>query len=50
MATIARVLSRASGTEVDIETLKTVVMFCGVGLTVSLMCASHGLDLSPGFF
>ena len=34
MATIARVLSRASGTEVDIETLKTVVMFCGVGLTV----------------
>ena len=50
MATIARVLSRASGTEVDIETLKTVVMFCGVGLTVSLMCASYGLDLSAGFF
>jgi hypothetical protein len=25
-------------------------MFCGVGLTVSLLLASYGLDLSPGFF
>jgi hypothetical protein len=50
MATIARVLSRASGTEIDVETIKTLVMFCGVGLTVSLMLASYGLDLSPGFF
>jgi hypothetical protein len=50
MATIARVLSRASGTEIDVETIKTIVMFCGVGLTVSLMLASYGLDLSPGFF
>ena len=50
MATIARVLSRASGTDVDVETIKTLAMFCGVGLTVSLMLASYGLDLSPGFF
>jgi hypothetical protein len=50
MATIARVLSRASGTEIDVETITTIVMFCGVGLTVSLMLASYGLDLSPGFF
>ena len=50
MAAIARVLSRASGIEIDVETLKTLVMFCGVGLTVSLMLASYGLDLSPGFF
>jgi hypothetical protein len=50
MATIARVLSRASGTDVDVETIKTLVMFCGVGLTVSMMLASYGLDLSPGFF
>jgi hypothetical protein len=50
MATIARVLSRASGTDVDVETIKALVMFCGVGLTVSLMLASYGLDLSPGFF
>jgi hypothetical protein len=50
MAAIARALSRASGTEIDVEALKTVIMFCGVGLTVSLMLASYGVDLSPGFF
>jgi hypothetical protein len=50
MAAIARVLSRASGTEVDVETIRTLVMFCGVGLTVSLLLASYGLDLSAGFF
>jgi hypothetical protein len=50
MAAIASALSRASGTEVDVETLKTVVMFCAVGLTVSLVLATYGLDLSPGFF
>jgi hypothetical protein len=50
MTAIARVLSRASGTHVDVETIKTLVMFCGVGLTVSLLLASYGLDLSAGFF
>ena len=44
MATIARALSRASGTQVDVETLKTIVMFCGVGLVVSLLL----LRLEPG--
>ena len=50
MAAIARMLSRASGTEVDVKTLKTLIMFCGVGLTVSMMLASYGVDLSAGFF
>jgi hypothetical protein len=50
MTAIARVLARVSGTQVDVETLKTIVMFCGVGLVVSLLVASYGLDLSPGFF
>jgi hypothetical protein len=50
MAAIARVLSRASGTEVDVEVLKTVAMFCGVGLFVSLLLATNGLDMSAGFF
>jgi hypothetical protein len=50
MSAIARILSRASGLEIDVEILKTLVMFCGVGLTVSLMLASYGLDLSPGLF
>jgi hypothetical protein len=50
MTAIARVLSRAYGIQVDVETVKTIAMFCGVGLTVSLLIASYGLDLSPGFF
>jgi len=51
MAVLAKIiLSRVSRTDVDVETLKTIIMFCGVGLAVSLMCASYGLDLSPGFF
>jgi hypothetical protein len=47
---IAKILSRPSGINLDIETLKTIIMFCAVGLTVSLMCLSHGIDLSPGVF
>jgi hypothetical protein len=35
---------------VYIEALKTIAMFCGVGLTVWLLLASYGLDLSAGFF
>jgi hypothetical protein len=49
-AAIARVLSRFSGTDVEVATLKTIAIFCGVGLLVSLLVASYGLDLSPGFF
>ena len=50
MAAIAKALSRISGTDVDIETLKTIIIFCGVGLMVSLMLMSYGVDLSAGFF
>jgi len=50
MASIAKALSRISGTSVDVETLKMIIMFCAVGLTVSLICMTYGLDLSPGFF
>jgi hypothetical protein len=51
MTAIARVLSRRlPASPSDIETLKTIGMFCGVGLLVSLMLASYGLDLSPGLF
>ena len=35
---------------VEIEVLKTLLMFCGVGLFVSVLLATYGLDLSPGFF
>jgi hypothetical protein len=50
MAAIARALPRASGTPVDVETLKAIVMFCGAGLVVSLLLATNGLDMNAGFF
>jgi hypothetical protein len=50
MAAIARVLSRVSGTDVGVEILKTMAMFCGVGLFVALLVATYGLYLSAGFF
>jgi hypothetical protein len=49
-AAIARGLSRASGTQVDDEALKAIVVFCGIGLVVSLLMATNGLDMSIGFF
>jgi hypothetical protein len=51
LAAIARGLSRASGTQVDDETLKVIVVFCGLGLVVLLLLAASGdLDMSIGFF
>jgi hypothetical protein len=34
----------------DVDILKTVALFCGTGLFVSLLLASYGLDMSVGFF
>jgi hypothetical protein len=50
MTALANSIGRATGIDLDVRILKTVVMFGAAGLTVSLMCASYGLDLSPGFF
>jgi hypothetical protein len=52
MAAIARAVSRAfPGTNVEVEALKTVALFCGVGLVVSLLLvATTGLDMSAGLF
>jgi hypothetical protein len=50
MTAIARIVSSASGTRIDADTVKTVIMFCAAGLAVSLLIASYGVDLSPGFF
>lgn len=41
---------RASRTETEIDTFALVVLFCSAGLFVTLICATYGLDLSPGFF
>jgi hypothetical protein len=51
MVALAKVLLRAfPKSQIDTETLKTIVIFCGVGLAVSLLLATYGLDLSAGFF
>jgi hypothetical protein len=50
MTAIARVVSNVSATPVGGGALRTVLMFCAVGLTVSMLVASFGVDLSPGFF
>jgi hypothetical protein len=43
MAAIARVFSRKFS-------LKLLAIFCGVGLPVSMLLMTYGVDLSPGFF
>jgi hypothetical protein len=50
MTTIAKVFSRASGTEINTAALKTAAVICGAGLFVWLLTATYGLDLSVGFF
>jgi hypothetical protein len=51
MAALARALARAfPATNVEVETLKMIALFCGVGLVVSLLLARIGLDISAGFF
>jgi hypothetical protein len=51
MSSIAKALMRAlPASQNDIEILKTLVMFGGVGVTVSLLLATHGMDLSMAFF
>jgi hypothetical protein len=50
MAMIARTVFRRVPIETEFEAFKTVVMFCAAGLFVSLLVATYGVDLSPGFF
>ena len=50
MAALVQALSRFGSTDVETETLKLIAIFCGGGLFISILLASYGLDLSPGFF
>jgi hypothetical protein len=49
MTALVQVLSKFGGTNVETETLKLLAIFCGAGLAVSIVFATYGLDLSPGF-
>ena len=51
MTEIARTLSRITGLEVEVESLKSVLIFTGISLIVSLLAVqTFGLDLSAGLF
>jgi hypothetical protein len=51
MTALAQVLSRATGTEIDVGPLSAVVIFSGIGLLLLLLAiANYGLDFSYGFF
>jgi len=47
---LARVLFRTPSIRIGFESLEPVAEFCSAGVFVSLLSASYGLDLSPGFF
>ena len=47
MVALARTLSRISGMDVDVASLKAVVTFASVGLLISLLFAIYGLDVLP---
>ena len=50
MTAIAHALSRAFRPAGEFDTLKLIALFCGIGLLLSLLSLTYGLDLSPGFF
>ena len=51
MTAIIQAASRLTRTDVDAEPLKTVLVFSGIGLLLSLLAIeTYGLDLSVGFF
>jgi hypothetical protein len=50
MTALVQALYRGSHTETETDVLKMVTLFCCAGLFVSLLFATFGLDLSPGFF
>lgn len=51
MAALAKAISRATRTEVDVEALKVVVIFSGAGLLLSLVAAMiYGQAASAALF
>jgi hypothetical protein len=50
LAAIAKAFSHGSETGVDVETLKTLAIFCGLGLAISLLLLGQVLDMGAEFF
>jgi hypothetical protein len=49
MTAVVKVIARAREIQSDVEVLKTIALFCGVGLVVSLLLLIAGLDISAAF-
>lgn len=50
MTALIRTLSRLSDAASNADvTWQLVTIFCLAGLLISLACANHGFDLTPGF-
>jgi hypothetical protein len=49
MTALTHAFSRI-GIQIDAETLTPILALFGASLIASLMFATYGLDLSPGFF
>lgn len=51
IAALAKAISRATGSNLDVETLKILVIFSGAGLEVSLVAAMiYGQALNAALF
>jgi hypothetical protein len=50
MTAIAKKLFHTIYSAREVDPLTQLILFCGVGLLVSLLAMTYGLDLSPGFF
>jgi hypothetical protein len=50
MTALARAFSHLFSASSEFDVLKTLALFCGVGLLAALLMLTYGIDLSPGFF
>ncbi|MBR1092063.1 hypothetical protein JQ621_31825 [Bradyrhizobium manausense] len=51
MAALVKTLSHVTGTDVDIDGLKIVMLICGAGLCLSLLAGmTYGLNLAADLF
>ena len=48
MTAVARALPGAFRSADQFDALKQAALFCGVGLLLSLLCVTYGLDLGAG--
>lgn len=51
MAALARAISQVTGSQVDVDSLRGILVFCILGLFLSAIAIkAYGLDFSVGLF